>query len=113
MTSDARRQPPATETERVIAGIWCEVLELPEVGVLDNFFDLGGHSVLLHMVLERIAELLGKRPPIVELFQYPTVRALAHHLDIGEADAAGSLARTGGRGRLGQMRAHRVRRLAG
>lgn len=110
MSSDARRQPPVTQTERVIAGIWCEVLELPEVGVLDNFFDLGGHSVLLHMVLDRITELLGKRPPIVELFQYPTVRAIAHRLDNGgDPEASRSAASTGTRGRLGQLRAQRVR----
>ena len=111
MSSQARRQPPATETERVIAGIWCEVLEQPEVGVLDNFFDIGGHSVLLHMVLDRTEELLGKRPPIVELFQYPTVRAIAHRLDRGgDADTVRSPGRTGDRGQLGQLRAQRVRR---
>lgn len=109
MSSDTRRQPPVTETERVITGIWCEVLELPEVGVLDNFFDLGGHSVLLHMVCDLIAERLGKRPPVVELFQYPTVRATARWLDSGAgAGAVRAPARAGGR--LGQLRAARARR---
>ncbi|GHJ98950.1 phosphopantetheine-binding protein [Streptomyces sp. NPDC003753] len=101
--------PPATDTERVLAGIWCEVLELPEVGAEDNFFDLGGHSVLLHMVQDRITARLGAAPPLVDLFQYPTVRGLAAHLD-GDGGAGEPLGRTarrpgGGRSRLAARRA--------
>lgn len=58
-----------TATERTISTIWCEVLELPSVGVQDNFFDLGGHSVLLHMVSEHIGERFGSSPPVVDLFR--------------------------------------------
>ncbi|MFC4908271.1 non-ribosomal peptide synthetase [Actinomadura gamaensis] len=72
---------PETATERALAGLWCELLELPEVGVLDNFFDLGGHSLLMHVMQDRIATSLGVRTRVVELFEHPTVRALAHHLD--------------------------------
>lgn len=103
--------PPATDTERVLTGIWCEVLELPEVGVEENFFDLGGHSVLLHMVQDRITARLGKNPPLVDLFQYPTVRGLAGHLDGGaegeplHREALGS----GGRARLAGRRDRRAR----
>ncbi|MFE3604014.1 phosphopantetheine-binding protein, partial [Streptomyces sp. NPDC059142] len=67
-------EPPVTATERVLAAIWSEVLEVSQVSVEDNFFDLGGHSVLLHMVQDRIGRELGKNPPLVELFTYPTVR---------------------------------------
>lgn len=113
--ADIRSQPTATETERVIAGIWREVLELPDVGVTDNFFDLGGHSVLLHMVGDLIAERLGQRPPVVELFQYPTVRAIARRLDDDGAGTGADPARPAARngGRLGQLRARRERRRAG
>lgn len=66
--------------EDALAAIWCEVLEVPSVSADDNFFDLGGHSVLLHMVRDRIDERLGLSPPLVDLFTYPTVRSLARHL---------------------------------
>lgn len=105
--ADIRRQPTATETERLVAGIWCEVLDLPEVGMTDNFFDLGGHSVLLHMVLDLVTERLGKQPSVVDLFQYPTVRALARWLDEGAgADTVQSPATARG----SQLRARRLMR---
>jgi hypothetical protein len=72
---------PETETERVVAAIWCEVLELPQVGMFDNFFDLGGHSLLIYVVYDQLVERLGKAPLIVEFFRYPTVYALANCLD--------------------------------
>jgi hypothetical protein len=41
------RQQPRTTTERTVAALWCELLEIEEVGLLDNFLDLGGHSLLV------------------------------------------------------------------
>lgn len=75
--------PPQQRTEQVVAEIWSEVLELPQVGPQDNFFDLGGHSLLLAMVREGIARRLGRDVPLVELFAHPTVSALARYLDGG------------------------------
>jgi hypothetical protein len=71
----------ATPTEEAVARIWRDILQVPELGVEDNFFDLGGHSLLLHMVQERIVADLGRDVPLVELFGLPTVRATAAHLD--------------------------------
>ncbi|MBM4795416.1 hypothetical protein HXP44_25985 [Streptomyces sioyaensis] len=107
--------PPVTDTERVLTGIWSEVLEIPEVGVEDNFFDLGGHSVLLHMIQDRIAARLGKTAPLVDLFQYPTVRGLASHLDGGAAGEPlrREALRAGGRARLAGRRDRRTRTEAG
>jgi mycobactin peptide synthetase MbtE len=68
-------------TETVIAEIWREVLDVPEVRALDNFFDLGGHSVLLAVVSEQITHRLGKSVALLDLFSHPTVRALARHVD--------------------------------
>lgn len=103
--------PPVTDTERVLAGIWSEVLELPAVGVEDNFFDLGGHSVLLHMVQDRITARLGTTPPLVDLFQYPTIRGLAGHLDqpSGTGEPLGrTTLRTGAGNRLAGRRLRRT-----
>lgn len=79
---------PASRTERAVAGIWCDVLDLPSVGVLDNFFDLGGHSVLLHVVQQHLASDLGQDIPVTELFEFPTIRALARHLDEARAEVS-------------------------
>jgi mycobactin peptide synthetase MbtE len=73
--------PYATPTEREIASVWCEVLGLPAVGATDNFFDVGGTSRAAVVVRERLGHRLGRPVSEVALFQYPTVRALAAHLD--------------------------------
>jgi acyl-CoA synthetase (AMP-forming)/AMP-acid ligase II len=66
--------------ERDIAAIWQEVLGIDRVGSHDNFFDLGGHSLLLVAVHERLTVRLGRQLSILDLFQRPTVQALASHL---------------------------------
>ncbi|UVT14315.1 MAG: hypothetical protein H8K04_10620 [Nitrospira sp.] len=76
----AASMPLQTDTERAIAEIWKEVLGLQSVGRHDNFFDLGGHSLLLGKVLTRVRSL-GTRPLVMmDLFQYPTVQTLAAHV---------------------------------
>ena len=71
------RVPPATDTERVLAGIWAELLDVPEVGVTDDFFDLGGHSLLATQVVARLRRELGHGVSVLDVFKYPTVRELA------------------------------------
>ncbi len=71
---------PQSELERTIAGIWQEVLGLDRVGMFDNFFDLGGHSLLLVQVQNKLRVALNRDIPLVELFQYPTIAALAQAL---------------------------------
>jgi amino acid adenylation domain-containing protein len=103
--------PPAGDLERALASVWQEVLGLDRVGVHDNFFDLGGHSLLLVRVQRRIAEAFGHEVPILTLFQQPTIAALAAHL-AGRAEAAldgGAEHPEAGRARL----AARRRRLGG
>jgi acyl carrier protein len=88
---------PATDTERRIAAVWEELLQVERVGVEENFFDLGGHSLLLARVQSRLAAELGREVPLVDLFQFPTVRALAARLQGGkEEDAAGAGEERGG-----------------
>ena len=70
---------PRSELERTIAQVWRDVLAMDEVGVDDNFFDLGGYSLLLVRVQTRLRELLDQEVPIVEMFQYPTIRTIAAH----------------------------------
>ena len=72
---------PRTTTERLLADIWRTVLDLARVGVDDNFFDLGGHSLLCVRVHAMLRDRLGAEVPIVRLFQSPTIRSLAEFLD--------------------------------
>jgi hypothetical protein len=70
----------SSELERTISAIWCDVLQVPSVGLGENFFDLGGHSLLAVQVHQRIKAAIGRDLPITDLFRHPTVRALAAHL---------------------------------
>jgi amino acid adenylation domain-containing protein len=75
---------PQTRFEKKIAGIWKEVLGRASVGIHDNFFDLGGHSLLLTQVHAKLQKLLHARLPMVKLFEHPTVAALAAYLEAEE-----------------------------
>ncbi len=81
---------PRAGLEREIAAVWQEVLGVPRVGAEDNFFDLGGHSLLLVDAQARLAARLGREIPLLELFRHPNVAALARHLEgaAAVADAA-------------------------
>ncbi len=96
---------PLSPTEQVIADVWREVLGLPAVRATDNFFDVGGHSMAMVKVRDRLARRLGRQVPVAELFRYPNVRALAAHLD-GSA-AADNLAQVVARGAARRQRARR------
>jgi acyl carrier protein len=71
---------PQTELEQHIAQVWQQLLGIEKVGVNDNFFDLGGHSLLIVKGQGKLQEALGRDISIVELFQYPTISSLAKHL---------------------------------
>jgi amino acid adenylation domain-containing protein len=64
---------PRDPVEEIVAGIWCEVLKLPVVGRTDNFFNLGGHSLLVTHVIMRVGDVLKVELPIRSLFEAPTV----------------------------------------
>jgi amino acid adenylation domain-containing protein len=83
--SRAERAAPRTAIERTLARIWAEVLALDRVGIEDNFFDLGGQSLLLMQVVTRARGEGFDLTPLTML-RYPTVKALAHHLS-GEGSA--------------------------
>jgi hypothetical protein len=85
------RAEPRSVRERAIARVWEEVLQLPAVGMDDNFFEIGGHSLLVGRMQERLEAAVGVQVKVVDLFLYPTVRALAEHL--AAADAAQGEAR--------------------
>jgi amino acid adenylation domain-containing protein len=71
---------PQTETERALATIWQKVLEVDKVGIHDNFFDLGGHSLLIIKVHSKLQKVFERDLSIVEMFKYPTISALTEYL---------------------------------
>ena len=71
---------PRSAFERTIAEIWQEALRVERVGRDDNFFDLGGHSLLVVQIHSRLCKLLDLDLTIVELFEHPTIGALAKHI---------------------------------
>ncbi|WP_066383171.1 non-ribosomal peptide synthetase [Anabaena sp. CA = ATCC 33047] len=68
--------PPKTEIEKTLAEIWAEVLRLEKVGIHDNFFDLGGHSLLLTQVTSRLYNALGVELSLRQIFATPTIAEL-------------------------------------
>lgn len=78
---EERREAPESETERKVAEIFSEVLELKLVGRHANFFEIGGHSLLATLVVSRIRNLFGLELELRVLFEAPTVQALAVRID--------------------------------
>ncbi|HSF40373.1 MAG TPA: amino acid adenylation domain-containing protein [Thermoanaerobaculia bacterium] len=75
---DAQRTPPRNPVEEVIAGIWEDLLGLGQpVGVDDDFFHLGGHSLLVTRLLSRLRQAFGADLPVQRVFAAPTVAGLA------------------------------------
>lgn len=79
---DIDYKAPQTEIEKAIAAIWQEFIRLEKIGINDNFFDLGGHSLLLTQVHGRLSEMMQnkKKLTIVDLFRYPTIYSLAKYI---------------------------------
>ena len=70
---------PQTQLERQIAQIWADLLGVSTIGLHDNFFDLGGHSLLMVQVQAQLQTQLQRELNIVDLFQFPTIAQLASH----------------------------------
>jgi acyl carrier protein len=68
---------PRTRAEEIIAGIWSEVLSMDEVGVDDNFVDLGGHSLAAIRIVSRVVDEFQIELPLQVVFQSPTVARMA------------------------------------
>jgi aryl carrier-like protein len=103
---------PNSEMERVVAEVWQELFQVDQVGIEDNFFDLGGHSILLLRAHARIRERTRNDLSIVALLQYPTIRSLARYLSDGGTSNA-TLSAVTDRARMQRQALARQRTLQG
>ncbi|MEV4342297.1 amino acid adenylation domain-containing protein [Streptomyces sp. NPDC049590] len=86
------RTPPATPAEAELAGIWAGLLGVGEIGVEDNFFEVGGHSLLAARMTGRASAAFGVDLPVSLVFEHPTLSAFA--LAVVTAQAAADSAAT-------------------
>src|SRR6185369_17983781 len=103
-------QSPQTETETRIAKIWQDVLQLERVGTRDNFFDLGGHSLLLIQVRNTLEPMFERSIPATTLLEHPTISSLAAFLTQSEP-AASTLADSRARAEMRKDLARQQREL--
>jgi amino acid adenylation domain-containing protein len=87
---DATYVAPRSEVEQSIAAVWQELLHIDRVGLHDNFFDLGGHSLLLVQVHSKLRRVFQTDIAIIDLFQYPTINALTTYLSQKKSEPAPS-----------------------
>jgi amino acid adenylation domain-containing protein len=71
---------PQTAVEQSIAALWREILQTEQIGLHDNFFDLGGHSLVLAQIHSQVQQMFDSDLSLVEMFKYPTVYQLARRL---------------------------------
>jgi len=80
--------PPQGHLETTLAALWQDLLKLEQVGIHDQFFEVGGNSLHTITLKQRILEQTGHEVAIVDLFTYPTIAKLAHYLRKGEDDTS-------------------------
>src|SRR5262249_55512514 len=78
---------PKGELEQQIAEIWRQALNIDKVGRGDNFFDLGGHSLLLAQVHGQLSQALQRNRPLIKMLEHPTVSSLAQFLSREQLDS--------------------------
>ena len=98
----ANRSQPDTDTERALLSLWQELLGIDGLGVNDDYFALGGTSLIAARMFAEISRHFGVRLPLTTVLESPTVRALARHLDQQRMPRSGALVslRQGGRRNL-------------
>jgi amino acid adenylation domain-containing protein len=73
---------PRTDIEKQVAEIWAELMGLEKISIFDNFFTLGGRSLVAVQIMARIEKVTGKRLPLATLFEYSTIEKLALRLNV-------------------------------
>lgn len=82
------REAPQTDWQHRVHAVWSELLGLPAISIHDNFFEIGGHSMLLTRARARLSALAGRELPMVDLFRQSSIARLAQYLEQGEPEPA-------------------------
>jgi len=104
--------PPQTLEQETVAAIWAETLGVERVGVQDNFFDLGGHSLAIAGAHRKIQDKLGIEFPLIAMFEHPTIESLTSFLDGSAGGQSFDRIRERGEKQLQRRREVRERRKA-
>ena len=72
---------PTTKIQKDLAKVWAELLRVPEIGVLDNFFEMGGTSLLAQKTVATLRRTYNYEIPIIKLYQHPTISELSSYLE--------------------------------
>lgn len=79
---------PQNEVERIIVQIWQEILQVDKVGIYDNFFDLGGHSLLIIQLNSKLKSVFNRNIAVTDIFKNPTIAYLANYITQGDSERA-------------------------
>jgi acyl carrier protein len=111
LPGDQTSEPPVTNLENVIVSLWQEVLGERIFNVTDNFFDIGGDSLMLAQVHDRLCKRARLPVQLTDLFRFPTIRLLAKHLNEQMHAPAGAASAMGmDRGRAQRAMLERFRK---
>jgi len=97
VTPRASADAPTNDAESLVMGVWQRALGISQIGLRDNFFDIGGHSLLVIQVLKELREKSSRPIQMTDLFRHTTIESLAKFL--------GGEAQTDGAARRGRIRA--------
>jgi len=87
LPESAQRTSARTGSEKTIAEVWKTILSLDKIGIDDNFFDLGGNSILIPQVVAELFSRGGYKIVIIDLFKYPTIRSLGQFIEANISDS--------------------------
>ena len=82
VTTTGEYVAPRTDVEKLIAEVWQELMCIPQISIFDNFFTIGGRSLVAVQIMARIEKLTGKRLPLATLFEHSTIEKLALRLNV-------------------------------
>lgn len=74
-------EPPATKTEKNVAAVWSDTLGFDDISVHDNFFDLGGRSILMPGIVIRLSKMYEMKISIIDMFLHPSIRLISEYID--------------------------------
>jgi acyl carrier protein len=86
LATGAEYVAPGSKLEKKIAAAWREVLKVDKISIYDNFFDLGGTSLGIILLVNKLKEMVGFDVPVTSMFEYPTIESFSRHMNQQETE---------------------------